>query len=57
VTQDDRRASLFSIAKTSPGCRGMFRPRRDQQKVAHADHMRCRIRDPMQIERGKRVSC
>jgi hypothetical protein len=26
VIQDDGRVSLFSIAKTSPGCMGMFRP-------------------------------
>jgi hypothetical protein len=26
VTQDDGRASLSSVAKTSPGCRGLFHP-------------------------------
>jgi hypothetical protein len=27
VTQDDGRASLSSVTKTSPGCRGLFHPR------------------------------
>jgi hypothetical protein len=57
VTQDNGQASLSLVAKTSPLCRGMFHPRGDKRKVAHMDHVRCRVRDPMQIERGKRVAC
>jgi hypothetical protein len=30
VTQDGDRASLSSIAKTSPGCRGLIRPRSER---------------------------
>jgi hypothetical protein len=57
VTQDDGWASLSSVAMTSPGCRGHFHPRGDQRKVAHANHVRCRVWDPMQIKLKKCVAC
>jgi hypothetical protein len=57
VNQDDGRASLSLVTKTSSGCRGPFHPHGDLQKVAYVDYVRYIIGDPTQIERGKRVVC
>jgi hypothetical protein len=48
---------MSSIAKTSPGCRGIFCPGGDWLKVAYADHRRCMVQDHTRIKRGKRVMC
>jgi hypothetical protein len=56
MTQDDGRASVSLVTKTSFGCRGLFHPRGDKRKVAYVDHMRCMVRDPTWIEHGKRVA-
>jgi hypothetical protein len=57
VTQDDGRVNLSLVAKTSPGCRGLFHPCGDWRKVAYADHGRFMVWDHTQIKRGKRVAC